>query len=426
MVLSDEKGLCAMFASTSGRRDRRVLSEPVFRLPVLVAFVSVVAGVAVPAGTAAATTTYSAAATTTRSADATTTHSVATTPTHSAVAQRPLSAVAGLKPWTVVATPSNGAPLYGVSCTSTSMCVAVGGPGALIESWDGSSWTITPSPSEGDHSILWSTSCASPVDCVAVGNYTPAGTKGQQTLIESFDGTSWSFVSSPNSASHNNLYGVSCTSEHFCMAVGFSYTGPDPIYESLVETWNGRNWSVGTDPDIGELTGVSCVSSSDCTVTGANQLATWNGTAWTVPSITLGANDSLTAVTCESASQCVAVGQQMVSSSPDFRTLVLFRHGKNWYVVPSPNRGPATGTGATDNQLLSVSCTSGEKCVAVGDGNGSLVELWNGKSWRIVPSGNLGSHRFDALYGSSCPAPTSCEAVGSYGNNKSLAETGGD
>lgn len=73
-----------------------------------------------------------------------------------------------------------------------------------------------------------------------------------------------------------------------------------------------------------------------------------------------------------------------------------------------------------------MSCTTSKKCVAVGDGNGSLVEIWNGTSWRMVSSQNLGNSGTDYLYGSSCPSPATCEAVGTYGNYRTLAETGPD
>ena len=340
------------------------------------------------------------------------------------------SADAAPTPWTVQTSPSPGTPLYGVSCANPTSCVAVGGQNALTESWNGSSWTITSSPDEGNGSILWSASCTSPVDCFAVGTYTPSGTESQQTLIESFDGTSWSTVSSPNSVGHNNLYSVSCTSASFCMAVGYDGdTEPDPTFGSLVETWNGTAWSVETSPGIGELTGVSCLSSSECTVSGSHKLMTWNGTSWKVVKTPLSSNDFLSSVTCASATNCVAVGEQTVASSPYFRTLILFWHGKNWVVTASPNRGTAKGKGGADNQLFSVSCTSSKKCVAVGDGDGTLVETLSGTSWKIASSQNLGDSGTNYLYGSACPSATSCEAVGTYSDEtagQTLIETGSD
>jgi hypothetical protein len=43
-----------------------------------------------------------------------------------------------------------------------------------------------------------------------------------QTLIEKWNGSTWSLVSSPNRSStqDNDLDGVSCVSSSFCMAAG--------------------------------------------------------------------------------------------------------------------------------------------------------------------------------------------------------------
>ena len=59
--------------------------------------------------------------------------------------------------------------LNGVTCTSATQCigvgyddVGVGQPQALIETWDGTTWTVTPSPSTGsDPSRLNSVACGS-------------------------------------------------------------------------------------------------------------------------------------------------------------------------------------------------------------------------------------------------------------------------
>jgi len=93
--------------------------------------------------------------------------------------------------------PRNGLDsLTGVSCTSSTYCAAVGwyAPNSytlghtLIEAWDGTTWSIEPSPdpsNAGD--ILNGVSCTSPTSCMASGSKTTG-----RTLIESWDGTSWS------------------------------------------------------------------------------------------------------------------------------------------------------------------------------------------------------------------------------------------
>jgi hypothetical protein len=87
-----------------------------------------------------------------------------------------------------------------------------------------------------------------------------------------------------------------------------------------------------------------------------------------------------------------------------------------------------------ESRLESVSCTTFTACTAVGqvDGTGQLVTLaerWNGTAWAIQHTPNPTSAtggangELDAL---SCAAPTTCTAVGYYGNgylSRTLAET---
>jgi hypothetical protein len=71
--------------------------------------------------------------------------------------------------------------LNDVSCTRPGNCMAVGyfqesGPGTvyftMAEKWNGSTWTIVPSPSPqhpGGGALLTAVSCASSIRCMAVG-----------------------------------------------------------------------------------------------------------------------------------------------------------------------------------------------------------------------------------------------------------------
>ncbi len=80
--------------------------------------------------------------------------------------------------------------------------------------------------------------------------------------------------------------------------------------------------------------------------------------------------------------------------------------------VPSP---AAPARHAT-TVLGAVTCIDEHRCVAVGGrkGRGTLVELWNGRSWRAVPSPNPRRARSAGLSGVSCPSRRFCVAVGSY------------
>src|ERR1700732_4525580 len=86
-----------------------------------------------------------------------------------------------------------------------------------------SEWTITPSSDAGGQNLqLDGVSCTGKASCVAVGQYAKLGFSSLQTLVEVWNGLTWSVVPSPSPGSFANyLFGVSCTSRNFCIAVGF-------------------------------------------------------------------------------------------------------------------------------------------------------------------------------------------------------------
>ncbi len=110
--------------------------------------------------------------------------------------------------WSIVqgATPTGGGSgLEGVSCAGPSACVSVGLAASpanlsqtLVEFSSGGPWTILPSPTPGAlGGVLDGVSCATTSRCIAVGT-SPNASNKSLTLIESWDGTAWSVVPSPN------------------------------------------------------------------------------------------------------------------------------------------------------------------------------------------------------------------------------------
>jgi len=69
-------------------------------------------------------------------------------------------------------------------------------------------------------SELLGVSCVSATDCLAVGDQTNLSSGRSLTLVESWNGSTWSTVPSPTANGDNFLSGVSCTSAGFCAAVG--------------------------------------------------------------------------------------------------------------------------------------------------------------------------------------------------------------
>src|SRR5205823_4197960 len=97
----------------------------------------------------------------------------------------------------------------------------------------GPGWSVVPSSDvNGNDNGLSDVTCVSTVDCWAVGSYTSdAQNFIDQTLIEHFDGQTWSIVASANTdgAETNGLKAVSCVSATDCWAVGAFQPASGPL-----------------------------------------------------------------------------------------------------------------------------------------------------------------------------------------------------
>jgi hypothetical protein len=245
--------------------------------------------------------------------------------------------------------------LYGVTCVSASECWAVGGyytgsaNQTLIERWDGTSWAIlnSPSTSAPEHNQLYGVTCVSASDCWAVGFYKNSLTGNNQTLIERWNGTSWAIVTSPNTLpiQDNHLFAVTCVSGSECWAVG-DYLNSNAVsglsVQTLIERWDGTSWTVvsspnGSNTQTNVLFGVSCMSASDCWAAGyqsASNLSQtlierWDGTSWMIASSANSSateNNALHAVTCVPASDCWAVGDYAMGTFSTVGRTLTERH----------------------------------------------------------------------------------------------------
>lgn len=146
--------------------------------------------------------------------------------------------------WTLVPMPAVGSSnvnaadnLYGLKANSPTDVWAVGTAGVigsagshstLIEHWDGVSWTRIPSPNAGTDPLLHSVTTVNAAnDIWAVGDDTAPGTTRLQTLTLHWNGSSWTVVASPNaSGTSTTLSAVTATpGASIVHAVGYSGTG---------------------------------------------------------------------------------------------------------------------------------------------------------------------------------------------------------
>src|SRR6476469_7210330 len=215
-----------------------------------------------------------------------TTHANTSMPQPAASQSMPLVSGAQSNDWSIVSSPNTSATehnaLRGVTCVSASECWAVcyylteNASQTLIERWDGISWSIVSSPntSATDYNSLSGVTCVSASECWAVGYYFTSDNFVDQTLIERWDGTAWSIVSSPNTSTTeaNVVLGVTCVSASACWAAGYYYGLDDLISQTLIERWDGTSWSIVSSPNTNTqpnvLLGVTCVSASECWAVG--------------------------------------------------------------------------------------------------------------------------------------------------------------
>jgi hypothetical protein len=149
--------------------------------------------------------------------------------------------------WSAMSTPTSSQRisfemLHDVSCPSATRCFAAGGSapsGHRMLSWNGAKWSVAALPPRTQASLS-GISCSTTTSCVAVGSTTNSPAK---TLIERWNGNAWSVTPSPNVAgAESTLAGISCSTATSCHAVGTSWAMNGTAAEPLVVQWDGTRW----------------------------------------------------------------------------------------------------------------------------------------------------------------------------------------
>jgi hypothetical protein len=245
--------------------------------------------------------------------------------------------------------------LNGVDASASNNVWAVGYSGVsgrystLIERWDGTQWRVVTSPNadtNGDN-VLTSVDAQNSTNAWAVGSSLTAASR--KSLIQRWNGTSWTIVPSPNPGTFgNSLLGVGATAPNDIWAVGWKNNGDG--LQSLLLHYDGTAWTEwGAVPKVGTgdnvLAGVSAVSSDDVWATGyyvdGTQHKTltlhYNGTAWShVPSPN-GANgtDILMGIDATSPTNAWAVGFEYRAALGHYVASTQHWDGSSWTAFPS-------------------------------------------------------------------------------------------
>ncbi len=145
--------------------------------------------------------------------------------------------------------------LNSISATSSTDVWTVGnrtsnGYGTLTYHWNGAYWSQVASPTVGSgYNQLNAVVALSPSNAWAAGYYDSGGGGVQRGLILHWDGTQWGSVASPSVGAENRLWSMSATSASDIWAVGDYIEPTQGLLRTLVEHWDGTRWTVLSSVD---------------------------------------------------------------------------------------------------------------------------------------------------------------------------------
>ena len=280
------------------------------------------------------------------------------------------------------------------------------------------------SPNENFNNELQAASASSPTDIWAVG----------QSAIH-FDGTKWTafrlpMINGDNTSFLGGVVDISPTLAWVGGTVGIGEGSPGQV----IEQWNGTAWSIFPGPkfaagDQPSIKAMTATSSDDVWAIGSllgddeellfYLFEHWNGTAWTATTL-LSGDAFLFGASADATNDVWAVGFNGPEND-NSRALALHYDGTSWKVAKTPS----VGSGA--NQLNGVLALAPNDVWAVGfstpepppteDATLTLIEHFDGTSWTVVPSPNIGPksiYQSNRLFGLTASSPTDIWAFGSY------------
>jgi hypothetical protein len=294
----------------------------------------------------------------------------------------------GLPAWDVVpvASPSVGS-LRGVHVVAPDDVWAVGTSAAetLIEHWDGQSFDVVPSPNRRDRTnVLEAVDGVDADDVWAVGHADVTDFIGARSLIEHWNGSQWSIVASPNRGDRdtvNQLTGVAAVAPDDVWAVGTRYDY-SPGFHPIVMHWDGAMWRFVRNGCVGGLSKVDARSAHDVWAVGGSNSCHYNGRRWrnvpAAPAPNPEATVDLIDATIVGASDVWAVGEEVIEcgESVCFSGEIQHWNGTKWSHVT--NYAPV---------LYGVDAVAADDIYAVGLGLGPAVLHYDGRSWSEVPEG---------------------------------------
>jgi hypothetical protein len=306
----------------------------------------------------------------------------------------------------------------------------------LIVHWNGAEWAVVPAPNPGAYqNMLSGVHGLAPDDVWAVGEARQTNGGPYDTLSMHWNGTQWTVVPSPNGGESGSLTSVRAVDSDYVWTVG--WTSLSDTYYTLGERYSTYcvtpsptvtgtpptstrtrtntptptpfptatpnclpSFTVVSSPNRGtghnQLFDISALSASNIWAVGEDgsgqPLAIrWDGTQWSVVSTppSPGVQGYFNKVSARAPDDVWAVGTSYYSSSPA-QALIMHWNGSAWSLVPAPACTSLNGC-----QLNDVAALAADNAWAVGDwtqaDSQTLILHWNGSQWSSIPSPNVGS-----------------------------------
>ncbi|NJN54359.1 MAG: hypothetical protein HC804_06135 [Anaerolineae bacterium] len=261
-------------------------------------------------------------------------------------------------------------------------------------------WSLVDSPNVNNrNNVLSDITAVSANDIWAVGEHRSANGSNVQTLIQHWNGNNWSIVASPNpDPSRNLLSGVTAVSANDIWAVGEKAGTTGPNWASLILHWNGNDWQDVPAPNLGagtsELRDVAAVTANDVWAVGSYSSPDTGW--WEQPHIAHWDGVSWTAVPAPAFGSTSELNEITAVSANDIWAVGRALES-NWKTLilhwdgSTWSRVASPNLGSAGNTLLGVTAVSANDVWAVGtanSGNSTLTLHWNGSSWSLIPSPN--------------------------------------
>lgn len=256
---------------------------------------------------------------------------------------------------------------------------------ACVLTWDVVS---SPAPANGQY-VLNNADAASASDVWAVGHYAPSSGP-HTTLIERWNGTAWSLVPSPSVANkYNELKSVSVLAANDAWAVGMATE--NALSQTLIQHWNGTDWSIVPSPNTvsgyGELYSVDGAAANDVWAVGGWNGATlilhWDGTNWNA--VTGPTNGALRRVIALATTDVWVLGQESATQAS-----VLHWNGATWSVHSTIPLEYIPGVYGTVERVYDLSVSNATDMWVVGEKNqlryqnNAQRRHWDGSSWTVM------------------------------------------